>query len=89
MTHKVGMGGRISQTPTRDSLGGTVEWYLTVRCANSRCARLIAFQESVDPVGRPNLRIAITGRPFVVCPHCKAATRFSRDQIVRRQVVLT
>jgi hypothetical protein len=50
---------------------------------------LIAFQESVDPVGRPNLRIAITGRPFVVCPHCKAATRFSRSQIERRQVVLT
>ena len=89
MTRKVGMGGRISQAPARDGRGATAGWYLTVRCANSLCARLIAFQESVDPVGRPNLRIAITGRPSVVCPHCKAATRFSRSQIVRRQVVLT
>jgi hypothetical protein len=53
------------------------------------CARLIAFQKSVDPGNRPDLRIAVTGKPSVVCPHCKAATRFRRDQIERRQVVLT
>jgi hypothetical protein len=33
--------------------------------------------------------VAITGKPSVVCPHCKAATRYHRDQIERRQVVLT
>jgi hypothetical protein len=37
----------------------------------------------------PDLRIAITGSPSVVCPHCKVATRFRHDQIERRQVVLT
>ena len=76
--------------PTRNDLdlGATAEWYLTVRCANLKCERLIAFKKSVDPGDRPNLCIAITGKPSVVCPHCKAATRFSRDQIERRQVVL-
>jgi hypothetical protein len=53
------------------------------------CARLIAFQKSVDQGANPELRIAITGNPSVVCPHCKAATRFRHDQIERRQVVLT
>jgi hypothetical protein len=53
------------------------------------CARLIAFQKSVDPGDNPDLGIAITGKPFVVCPHCKVATRFRDDQIERRQVVLT
>jgi hypothetical protein len=82
------MGGTISQTRTDDGLGATAEWYLTVRCADPKCARLIAFKKSVDPDGRPNLGIAITGNPSVICPHCKAATRFSRDEIERRQVVL-
>jgi hypothetical protein len=81
-------GGTIG--PTRNDLdfGATAKWYLTVRCANLKCERLIAFKKSVDPGDRPNLCIAITGKPSVVCPHCKAATRFSRDQIERRQVVL-
>ena len=83
------MGGTIGQTRTDDGLGAAAEWYLTVRCGDPKCARLIAFKKSVDPVDRPNLRIAITGKPSVVCPHCKAATRFRRDQIERRQVVLT
>jgi hypothetical protein len=61
---------------------------LTQSGADPTCARLIAFQKSVDPGNRPNLRIAVTGKPCVVCPHCKAATRFRRDQIERRQVVL-
>jgi len=83
------MGGIIRPTSTDDDLGATAEWYLTVRCANPTCARLIAFQKSVDPDDHPELRIAITGRPSVICPHCKVATRFRRDQIERRQVVLT
>jgi hypothetical protein len=67
----------------------TADWYLTVRCANLLCARLIAFQKSVGQGDNPDLGIAITGNPFVVCPYCKAATRFRHDQIERRQVVLT
>jgi hypothetical protein len=53
------------------------------------CARLIAFQKSVDQGDNPDLGIAITGNPSVVCPRCKLATRFRREQIERRQVVLT
>jgi hypothetical protein len=89
ITHKIGTGGTFSQTRTDDGLGAAAEWYLTVRCADPKCARLIAFKKSVDPADRPNLRITVTGKPSVVCPHCKAATRFRRDQIERRQVVLT
>jgi hypothetical protein len=33
--------------------------------------------------------IAITGQPSVICPFCKATTRFHCDQVERRQVVLT
>jgi hypothetical protein len=52
-------------------------------------ARLIAFQKSVYPGHHPNPCVAMTGKPSVVCPHCKAATRFHRDQIERSQFVLT
>ena len=83
------MGGIIRPTRTDDGLGATAEWYLTVRCANLTCSRLIAFQKSVDQGDNPELRIAIIGNPSVVCPHCKVATRFRHDQIERRQVVLT
>jgi hypothetical protein len=83
------MGGTIRPTRTDNALGATAEWYLTVRCTVPTCGRLIAFQKSVDPGNRPDLRIAVAGRPYVVCPHCNAATRFRRDQIERRQVVLT
>jgi uncharacterized Zn-finger protein len=75
------------RTPNND-LGATAEWYLTVRCAVPKCARLIAFQKSVPPGAHPNLWIAITGKLSVVCPHCKAATRFRGEEIERRQVVL-
>jgi hypothetical protein len=74
---------------TDDDLGTTAEWYLTVRCANLLCGRLIAFQKSVDQGDNPDLAIAITGNPSVVCPHCKVATRFRHDHIERRQVMLT
>jgi hypothetical protein len=53
------------------------------------CGRLIAFQKSVDQGDNPDLAIAITGNPSVVCPHRKVATRFRHDHIERRQVVLT
>jgi hypothetical protein len=71
-----------------DDLGATAEWYLTVRCANLLCRRLIAFQKSIDQGDNLDLAIAITGNPSVVCPHCKVATRFRHDHIERRQVVL-
>jgi hypothetical protein len=74
---------------TDHDLGATAEWYLTVRCTNLLCARLIAFQKSVGQGDNPDLGIAITGNPSVVCPYCKVATRFRYDQIERRQVVLT
>jgi hypothetical protein len=64
-------------------------WYLTVRCANAACGRLIAFQKSVSQGADPELRITITGKPSTVCPHCKITTRFRRAQIERRQVILT
>jgi hypothetical protein len=79
----------IKSARTDDDLSATAEWYLTVRCANLTCARLIVFQKSVDPGDHPNLRIAITGKPSLLCPHCKTAARFRRDQIERRQAVLT
>jgi hypothetical protein len=74
---------------TDHDLGATAEWYLTVRCTNLLCARLIAFQKSVGQGDNPDLGIAITGNPSVVCPYCKVATRFRHAQIERRQVVLT
>jgi hypothetical protein len=74
---------------TDDDLGTTAEWYLTVRCANLLCGRLITFQKSVDQGDNLALVIAIIGNPSVVCPHCKVATRFRHDHIERRQVVLT
>jgi hypothetical protein len=67
----------------------TAVWYLTVRCANAACGRLIAFQKSVSQGDDPALGIAITGNPSIVCPHCKITTRFRRAQIERRQVILT
>jgi hypothetical protein len=73
---------------TEDDLGAAAEWYLTVRCANLLCRRLIAFQKSVDQGDNPDLAIAISGNPSVVCPHCKVATRFRHDHIEGRQVVL-
>jgi hypothetical protein len=74
---------------TDNDFGVAAEWYLTVRCANLLCGRLIAFQKSVDQGDNLDLAIAITGNPSVVCPHCKVATRFRHDHIQRRQVVLT
>ncbi len=67
----------------------TAEWYLTVRCNNPTCTRLIAFQKTRFGCGHPDLRLAVTGKLSVACPHCKRLVRFHRAQIERRQVVLT
>jgi hypothetical protein len=67
----------------------TSGWYLTVRCSNPRCARLIAFQKSRFCGAGPNLRLTVTGKLSVECPHCKRLVRFQEEQIERRNVVLT
>ena len=72
-----------------DEFAATADWYLTVRCNNPTCARLIAFQKTRFHGGDPNLRLAVTGKLSVDCPHCKMLVRFQGEQIERRQVVLT
>ena len=65
-----------------------VEWYLTVRCTEPTCARLIAFQKTPFCGDNPDLRIRVIGSLSVDCPHCKALVRFDIEQIERRRVVL-
>ena len=67
----------------------TADWYLTVRCNNPKCARLIAFQKARFGGGNPDLRLAVTGKLSVDCPHCKRLVRFGGAQIERRRVVFT
>jgi phage FluMu protein Com len=80
---------RADPSPTIDNLAGTAEWYLTVRCTNRSCGRLIAFQKTRFGGGNPDLRLAVSGHLSVDCPHCKARIRFRPEQIERRHVVLT
>jgi hypothetical protein len=72
-----------------DDDAAAAEWYLTVRCTNPTCGRLIAFQKAKYPGGSPDLRVRIDGEPSVDCPHCKTLVRVRADQIQHRQVVLT
>jgi hypothetical protein len=72
-----------------DDFAATAEWYLTVRCSDPTCARLIAFQKTQFRGTDPNVRFAVTGKLSVECPHCKRLVRFREEQIVRRNVVLT
>jgi uncharacterized Zn-finger protein len=72
-----------------DDFAATADWYLTVRCSGPTCARLIAFQKTKFRGGHPNLRLAVTGKLSVDCPHCGRLVRFQREQIERRHVVLT
>jgi hypothetical protein len=65
------------------------EWYLTVRCTNTGCMRLIAFQNAVYRGNHSNLAFAVTGEPSVDCPYCGTRVRFTTDQIERRKVMLT
>lgn len=64
------------------------EWYLTVRCKNTACLRLIAFQKAIYLGDHSNLRLAINGMPSVDCPHCRTRVRFNIDEIERRRVML-
>jgi hypothetical protein len=72
-----------------DDFTATADWYLTVRCSDPTCARLIAFQKTRFHGAHPNVRLAVTGKLSVECPHCKRLVRFRQDQIERRNVVLT
>jgi hypothetical protein len=82
--------GMPSQRPRPTSeFAASAEWYLTVRCSNPTCTRLIAFQKTRFGRGNPNLRLAVIGNLSVACPHCKLLTRFQEEQIERRCVVLT
>jgi len=72
-----------------DQFSDRGEWYLTVRCTDSMCRRLIAFQKAVYSGDQPNLRFAVTGEPSVSCPHCGMRVPIRVDQIERRRVVLT
>jgi hypothetical protein len=72
-----------------DDFAATAEWYLTVRCSDPTCARLIAFQKTRFRGTDPNVRLAVTGKLSAECPHCKRLMRFREEQIVRRNVVLT
>ena len=74
--------------PANDNIAGPSEWYLTVRCNNASCARLIAFQKARFPGQDPNLRIEAAGNLSVHCPNCKSLVRFRSDQIERQDVVL-
>ena len=72
-----------------EDFAATADWYLTVRCSNPKCARLIAFQKTRFGGGNPDLRLAVIGKLSVDCPHCKRLVRFRGEQIERRRVVLT
>jgi CspA family cold shock protein len=83
------MANTLKRVSTNDDLSTAEGWYLTVRCNNLACARLIAFQKAVPCDNRSNLRLAITGEPSVDCPYCGTRVRFSIRQIERRKVMLS
>jgi len=72
-----------------DQFSHAAEWYLTIRCADSMCRRLIAFQKAAYSGNQPSLRFAVTGEPSVNCPHCGTRVPIRVDQIERRRIVLT
>ena len=83
------MANIVKRIFTGDDLSAAEEWYLTVRCTNAACTRLIAFQKAIDRGNHSKLRLAIAGEPSVDCPYCGTRVRFSIGQIERRKVVLS
>jgi hypothetical protein len=81
-------GKPIDQVAVGGDFGESADWYLTVRCASSKCRQLIAFQKALYPGDQPNLRFAINGEPTVHCPHCGKRMRVRIDQIERRRIVV-
>ncbi len=68
---------------TDDDLGTTAEWYLTVRCANLTCARLIAFQKFVDQVTirTYGLRSPASRRSFVHIARSRLASATAKGEV--------
>jgi DNA-directed RNA polymerase subunit RPC12/RpoP len=83
------MANIVKRISTSDDLSTAEKWYLTVRCTNAACTRLIAFQKAIDRGNHSNLRLAITGEPSVDCPYCGTRVHFSIRQIERRKVMLS
>jgi hypothetical protein len=83
------MANIVKPISTSDDLSTVEEWYLTVRCTNAACTRLIAFQKAIYRGNHLNLRLAISGEPSVDCPYCETRVRFSIGQIERRKVMLS
>ena len=83
------MANIVKSISTSDDLSTAEEWYLTVRCTNAACRRLIAFQKAIYRGNHLDLRLAIKGEPSVDCPYCETRVRFSVGQIERRKVVLS
>jgi DNA-directed RNA polymerase subunit RPC12/RpoP len=83
------MANIVKPISTNDDLGSAEEWYLTVRCTNPACTRLIAFQKAASRCNNSNLRLAITGEPSVDCPYCGTRVRFGVGQIECRKVMLS
>ena len=57
------MANIVKPISTSDDLSPAEGWYLTVRCTNTACTRLIAFQKAIYRGNHLNLRLAITGEP--------------------------
>jgi len=83
------MANIVKPVSTSDDLSTAEEWYLTVRCTNAACTRLIAFQKAIDCGNHSHLRLAVKGEPSVDCPYCGTRVRFSIGQIEHRKVMLS
>ena len=83
------MANIVKPISTSDDLSTAEEWYLTVRCTNTACTRLIAFQKAIYRGNHLNLRLAITGETSVDCPYCGTRVRFGVGQIECRKVMLS
>jgi hypothetical protein len=83
------MANIVKPISTSDDLSPAEGWYLTVRCTNTACTRLIAFQKAIYRGDHSNLQLGVTGEPSVDCPYCGTRVRFSIGQIERRKVVLS
>jgi hypothetical protein len=72
-----------------DDFAGAADWYLTVRCSNPKCARLIAFQKARFGGGNPHLRLAVTGKLSVAGAFPRGADRAPtrRSHPVTRRII--
>lgn len=83
------MANVVKLVSSNDDIGAAEEWYLTVRCTNSECGRLIAFQKAISRDSQLTFEVAVKGDPSVDCPSCGTRVRVSSDQIERRRVIVS